>query len=412
VKLAVLEIKTAEICEPLFQKSRYKGLYGGRGGLKSHFFAELIIDRCLGAKTFAVCAREIQKSLKLSSKRLLEQKIIDLDVESYFTVQDDCIKGHNGSLIIFTGLQSHTSDSIKSLEGADIIWIEEAANVSQRSLDIVRPTIRKPGSEIWASWNPFSPDDPIDALLRSDNPPPDSIVIRTSYEDNPWFPEELKKEMEYDRSRDIDKYRHIWEGEYWSNSELQVFKNWRIEDFEAPIGTMFRFGADWGFSVDPSTLVRSYTIGNNLYIDYEAYKVGCEIVNLPMLFLQVPEAEKWPIVADSARPETISHMRNNGFPKIQAAIKGPGSIEDGIEFLKSFDIIVHPRCKHVIDELSTYSWKPDDLGNATPVLQDKNNHVIDALRYACEGSRRLAKANKRPEYKLPPIRTNVSWMGN
>jgi phage terminase large subunit len=351
--------------------------------------------------------------LKLSSKRLVEQKIIDLGVSDLFTVQDDCIKGnHNKSLMVFTGLQSHTAASIKSLEGADVLWIDEAEKVSQKSLDIVRPTIRKPGSEIWASWNPDKVTDPIDAFFRCDNPPPDSIIIRTSYNDNPWFPEELRKEMEYDRSRDIDKYRHIWEGEYWSNSELQVFKNWRIEDFEAPIGTMFRFGADWGFSVDPSTLVRSYTIGNNLYIDYEAYKVGCEIVNLPMLFLQVPEAEKWPIVADSARPETISHMRTNGFPKIQAAIKGAGSIEDGIEFLKSFDIIVHPRCKHVIDELSTYSWKPDDLGNATPVLQDKNNHVIDALRYACEGSRRLAKANKRPEYKLPPIRTNMSWMGN
>ena len=150
-------------------------------------------------------------------------------------------------------------------------------------------------------------------------------------------------------------------GAYVSNSESRVFKNWSIDEFEAPADAVHRFGADWGFAIDPTVLVRCHIIGRKLYIDYEAYRVGCEIMDTPELFMSVPEAEKWPITADSARPETISHVRNNGFPKISAAVKGPKSVEDGIEWLKSFDIVVHPRCEHTINELTMYSYKTDAL---------------------------------------------------
>jgi phage terminase large subunit len=413
--MSSLDISTARVFLPLLKPARYKGAFGGRGSAKSNFFAELMIDRCIEKETFAVCGREIQKSLKFSSKRLLEYKIESLGVSSYFEVQDTCIKGKNDSLIIFTGLQSHTSDSIKSLEGADILWMEEAQKISQRSLDIIRPTLRKPGSEIWSSWNPLLPTDPIDLLLRSKNAPPNSVVIEVNYTDNPWFPQELADEMEYDKQRDYDKYKHIWLGEYLTRSKATVFTNWKIEEFERPEGCVFRLGADWGFSVDPSVLVRCSIEENRIYIDYEAYQVGCEIVNLPELFMQVPEAEKWPITADSARPETISHMKNNGFPRIRSAVKGPKSLDEGVEFLKSFDIIVHPRCKHTIDELSLYKYKVDHLTEAVlPVLEDKDNHVIDALRYACEGARR-ANNNKKPEFKpllRPAIQSSSSsWMG-
>ncbi len=412
--MAVLDIPTARVFLPLLQDARYKGAYGGRGSAKSNFFADCIVDRCVAKKTGVVCGRETQKSLKYSSKRLIESRIEAHGVGHLFEVQDTVIKGHNGSEIIFTGLQSHTSDSIKSLEGFDILWLEEAQNISQRSLDIARPTFRKPGSEIWASWNPGLATDPIDALLRCDNPPPGSIVIEANYTDNPWFPEELHAEMEYDKRRDPDKYQHIWLGQYLSNSQARVFRNWRIEEFERPAGTVFRLGADWGFSVDPSVLVRCDIENNILYVDYEAYQVGCEIVNLPELFMSVPESEKWPITADSARPETISHMQKNGFPRIRSAIKGAKSLEEGVEFLKSFDIIVHPRCKHTIDELTLYSYKIDPLTNdVLPILADKDNHVLDALRYACEGARRAALTKPIPlKPKLTPRANNQSaWMG-
>jgi phage terminase large subunit len=397
----------------LLDPARYKGGHGGRGSGKSHFFGEMLIERSVMEKTDAVCVREVQKSLKQSVKKLLEGKIAALNAGAYFDVQDAQIKSTHGGLIMFQGMQNHTAESIKSLEGFDIAWVEEAQSLSQRSLDLLRPTIRKPGSELWFSWNPRESTDPVDALLRGDEPPPGAVVVEANYMDNPWLPDELRIEMEYDKRRDPDKYAHIWLGAYQQNSEARVFKNWRIEEFERPAGIIHRLGADWGFSVDPSVLIRCDIEGNLLYVDYEAYMVGCEIVNLPELFMGVPDAEKWPITADSARPETISHMQKNGFPKIRPAIKGAKSLEEGVEFLKSFDIIVHPRCKHLIDELTLYKYKEDPLtGSILPILEDKDNHVIDALRYACEGARRAGKA---PKPQKPTIRRTVigsgGWMG-
>lgn len=398
---------------PFMQPSRYKGAHGGRGSGKSHFFGEMLIERSIMQRTDAVCVREVQKSLKQSVKKLLEGKIEALNAGMYFEVQDTQIKARNGGTIIFQGLQNHTAESIKSLEGFDIAWVEEAQSVSQTSLDLLRPTIRKPGSELWFTWNPRQATDPVDALLRCENPPPNSILVEVNYTDNPWFPDELQAEMEYDKQRDPDKYAHIWLGKYQQNSEARVFRNWSIEEFEVDPTAMIRQGADWGFSVDPTVLVQCYIVGRKLYVPHEAYRVGCEITDTPDLFMSLPDAEKWPMVADSARPETISHMRKNGFPKILAAVKGAKSLEEGVEFLKSFDIVVHPRCTHLIDELTLYSYKTDPLtGLVMPVLADKDNHVIDALRYACEGVRRAVKRTVTlPKLKDIPQSGSNGWMG-
>lgn len=405
----ILQINTPKWAVPLLQSARYKGAYGGRGSGKSHFFGEMLIEEhIMNPDQSSVCVREIQKSLNQSVKRLLEQKIVELNAGSYFIVQDAVIKSAKGNgLIIFQGMQNHTADSIKSLEGYDRAWVEEAQSLSQRSLDLLRPTIRKPGSELWFSWNPNLATDPVDQLLRGESPPPNAVVIEVNYSDNPWFPDVLKDEMEYDKRRDVDKYNHVWLGGYVNNTEARVFKNWRIEEFDAPKDALHRLGADWGFAVDPTVLVRCHIVGRTLYIDYEAYRVGCEIMDTPDLFMTVPESEKWPIVADSARPETISYMQKNGFPKIMAAVKGPKSLEEGVEFLKTYDIVVHPRCTHTIDELTLYSYKTDPLtGKILPVLDDKDNHVIDALRYACEGVRR---ANHKKPVSVIPLPTVNKW---
>ncbi|QBQ99245.1 PBSX family phage terminase large subunit [Paraburkholderia pallida] len=388
-----LLLDTPRVFAPLLEPARYKGAHGGRGSGKSHFFGESVIERSAIEKTDIVCVREKQKSLQQSVKKLLESKIQTMNAGYYFEVQDALIKSIHGGQIIFEGMANHTAESIKSLEGYDIAWVEEAQTLSQKSLDMLRPTIRKPASELWFSWNPRFPTDPVDVLLRGGDAPPGAVVVEANYCDNPWFGDTpLVEEMEYDRRRDPEKYTHIWLGDYQKSSEARVFKNWRVEEFDRAPGTIFRLGADWGFSVDPSVLIRCSLEGNALYVDYEAYQVGCEIVNLPELFMSVPDAEKWPITADSSRPETISHMQKHGFPKIVRAVKGPGSLEEGIEFLKSFDIIVHPRCVHTIDELSLYRYKTDPMTDQVlPILEDKDNHVIDALRYACEGARRAIK---------------------
>lgn len=407
----VLQLQTPEWALPLLQASRYKGAWGGRGSGKSHFFAEMLIEEhIIDQNQSSVCVREIQKSLNQSVKRLLEIKIQDMNAGAYFEIQDTVIKSKKGiGRIIFQGMQNHTADSIKSLEGYDRAWVEEAQSLSQRSLDLLRPTIRKPDSELWFTWNPHLQSDPINALLRGDKPPKDGIVIPVNFVDNPWFPEVLRDEMEYDRSRDIDKYNHVWLGEYLARSEARVFKNWTIDEFEAPKDTFFRFGADWGFSIDPTVLVRCFIEGRTLFIDYEAWAIGCEIAHTPDLFLSVPDSEKHPIIADSARPETISHMKKNGFPKLIAANKGANSIIDGIEFIKNYDIVVHPRCTHVIDELTHYSYKIDvKTQQVTNVLSDANNHCLDALRYAVEGVRRINSAST-VQRTIQPIPTLKKW---
>lgn len=397
-----LEIQTPRWLLPLLEPARYKGAHGGRGSGKSHAFAELLVERCIMMRTDAVCIREVQKSLAQSVKRLVEAKIEAMGVGHMFDVQQSLIKGPYGGVIIFQGMQNHTADSIKSLEGFDVAWVEEAQSLSQRSLDLLRPTIRKPGSELWFTWNPNLETDPVDVLLRGVQPPPGAMVVQANYRDNPWLPDVLRQELEYDRHRDPDKFAHIWLGEYQRNSEARVFRNWRVEEFDAPDGVTFRMGADFGFSIDPSVLVRCYIEGRNLYIDHEAWQIGCEIDRLPDLFMSVPEAETWPMVADSSRPETISYLRNHGFPKVLPAVKGARSVEEGVEFLKSFDIIVHPRCQHVIDELTLYSFEIDPKTQLVlPKLADKNNHCIDALRYACEGVRRAAKAKPVPIDVIP-----------
>ena len=402
--MSSLKIETAAVFESLLHPGRYKGAWGGRGSGKSHFFATLLIAESVRSKVDVVCIREIQLTLNQSVKKLLELKIQEMGVSDHFRVLNSHIESSKGGRIIFQGMQNHNADSIKSLEGYDRAWVEEAQSLSQRSLDLLRPTIRKEGSEIWFSWNPNLETDPVDALLRGENPPPGAVVIKANYRDNPWFPEVLKAEAEYDQRRDPEKFAHVWLGEYQRNSEARVFKNWKVEEFDGPLGTVYRLGADWGFSVDPSVMVRCSIDGNRLYVDWEAYRIGCEIVNLPDLFMAIPEAEKWPSVADSARPETISHMNKHGFPKMVAAIKGAKSLEEGVAFLQSFDIVVHPRCQHTIDELTLYRYKQDPLtGRVLPLLEDKNNHCIDALRYACEGARRAMAPAK-------PLKYNTEWV--
>jgi phage terminase large subunit len=198
----------------LLGPARYKGAHGGRGSAKSHFFAELLIERCIMERTDWVCLREVQKTLDQSVKKLLESKIEKFGVSHLFDCQTNRIKTPFGGVIIFQGMQDHTSDSIKSLEGFDGAWFEEAQTMSPKSLELLRPTLRKPGSEIWFSWNPNLPTDAVDMFFRGDNPPPDSVVVEANYQDNPWFPAVLEQERVFDLSISPERHAHVWLGAY------------------------------------------------------------------------------------------------------------------------------------------------------------------------------------------------------
>lgn len=424
-----LHIKIARAFLPLVSEQAseayYLGAHGGRAGAKSHFFGELLLLRCVrNPNTRAVCIREVQKSLEHSVKQLLEDKIAALGLGDYFDIQHDRIlvlyQGREYGHIIFQGMQNHTANSIKSLEGYDVAWVEEAQTLSQRSLELLLPTIRKDGSQVWFSWNPVNASDPVDKFLREEmKGDPKAVVVAVSYKDNPWLSDKARAEAARDRARDLDKYAHVWLGQYRKISGARVFTNWRIgkpEEFkERRLLRSLLYGADFGFAVDPSVIVETYIEGRTLYVSAEAYAVGIATDFTPFLFAGcddehvntlnavalealpfefkrefrgIPNCHKWPITADSANPQLIDYMQRHGFSSMKPAIKGPGSVEEGVSFVKTFDIVVHPDCINTIDELINYSFKIDPKTELVlPVLQDKKNHVIDALRYAVEDER-------------------------
>lgn len=412
--MSVLQIRTAEVFLPLLEPHRYLGSHGGRGSGKSHFFADQWLEQNVIEKLDFVCLRETLKSLEFSVKKLLESKVIAHNAGDYFEVQDRRIKSKHGGVTIFEGMQNHTSESIKSLEGFDRAWFEEAQNASDKSLTLLRPTIRKHGSQMWFSWNPDKDTDPIDVLLRGEHRPIDCAVVEANFMDNPWFSEELRAEMELDRRTDIDKYNHVWLGQYAKLSDAQVLRGkYVVDEFEpGPDWNGPYYGADWGFSVDPSTLTRTWIHGRKLYVEYEAYGIGVDIDALPQMFDEVPRARQFTIRADCSRPETISYMVKQGF-RVVGAGKWKGSVEDGIAYLRGFEqIVIHPRCVHTVNEANYWRYKTDKLtGDVLPVLMPGNEHCWDAIRYAHEpliGGRTVEKTEKK-RVRVP--QGAGAWMG-
>ena len=403
-----MEYQTPYAFRELYEPSRYKVYKGGRASAKSHSVASALLVKGREQRMRFLCLRETQKSLSASVLQLLDDKITDGGMKDFYKVMRDRIEGVNGTIFRFAGLRTNPA-AIRSMEGVNIAWVEEADTVSQASLDFLVHTIRNPGSEIWFTFNPRYLSDPVYKMFFGGVAPPGSIIRHVNYDDNPFLSDTIAQEIEWLKVRNYEKYRHIYGGELLSHSQAQVFRHWQTADMdEGQIADETpRLGADWGYSIDPTCVIECYLLPpRTLYFRRERYKVGCEIDEIPSLFAgsdwQTPA--RWEnrhghtgiesvrrghnIVADSARPDTISYVKRRGL-KISKARKGARSIEEGIEFIRSHDIIVHPSCKHLIDELSHYSYKIDSLTeDVLPELEDKNNHVIDSARYALENARR------------------------
>lgn len=389
-----LEIATPRWALPLLGPARYKGGKGGRGSGKSHFFAELLVEEHVAnPNQQSVCIREIQKSLKFSAKKLIESKIRALGVSHLFDITLTEIRriGADG-LIIFQGMQDHTADSIKSLEGFDRAWVEEAQSLSKRSLELLRPTIRNPGSQIWFTWNPDQRTDAVDEFMCSEEAAndPDFIVVHVNYDQNPFLPQVLREEMERDRAAGLDTFAHVWLGAYRDRTDAQIFAG-RYRVAELQVGPDWDgpyHGLDWGFSQDPTAAVRCWiSPDNDLYIEAECGQVGLELDDTPRYLKEgLPGIEAYEVLADSARPESISYVKRHGIPRIEGAVKGKGSVEDGIDHIKSFrTVYIHPDCAEVQNEFRLYSFKIDkQSGQVLRDIVDKFNHYVDAIRYALE----------------------------
>jgi len=385
--LSTLQIKTPRWVLPIITSDhRYKGAKGGRASGKSHFFAEAIIERHIqDANSRTVCIREVQRSLKFSAKQLLEDKIKALNVEHMFEIMGTEIHNRQGNgIIIFQGMQDHTAESIKSLEGFDIAWCEEAQSLSKRSIELLDPTLRKDGSELWFSWNPRNETDAVEQLFTNNN---QAKVVHVNYLDNPFCPEAMFTLADHAKQSDYERYNHIWLGDYEKYNEAQIFYDkWKIEDLVVADnwGNPY-FGVDFGFRPDPLVAVKCWVYNDNLYIEKEAYGVGVEIDKTKEFICDtIPEFDKYISRADSAEPKTISYLQRNGLPRMEGVKKWPNSIAEGVRFIRGFNsVIIHPSCKGSAEDFRLYSHKTDKLsGDILPDILDANNHSPDAVRYA------------------------------
>lgn len=380
----------------LVQPCRYKVMHGGRGSAKSWSVATTLIGLAHTRKLRILCARELQNSITDSVHKLLSDRIDAMGLSDWFSITKNSIRSLvTGAEFLFKGLRHNIKD-IKSTEGIDICWVEEAQNVSEESWEVLIPTIRKQNcaiydgrtcdAEIWITFNPDSTLDPT-YVRFVENTHPDAIVVQVNFDSNPYFPEVLRKEMEYMKRVDFDAYEHVWLGKPKGRSKALVLHGkWRVDAFTAPANAAFLFGADWGFAQDPTVLVRCYIEGRTLFIDHEVYGVGVELDEIAEFFDGVPGVRQGLIKADNARPETISHVSNKKFA-IRAARKWAGSVEDGLTFLRSFEeIVIHQRCKHAIEEAGLYAYKVDRItSDVLRIIVDRHNHVWDAVRYALDG---------------------------
>ncbi len=375
----------------LHAKSRYKVFYGGRGSAKSWSIARVLVSLAARKKLRVICAREYQISIEDSVHKLLVDQIHALGLTPFYRITDRTITcTTTGSSFRFVGLKTNIRN-IKGLEGADIVWVEEAECVSAASWNILIPTVRKKGSEIWVSFNPDQESDPTYQRFVK-HPPPNAIVRMVSWRDNPHFTEELRAEKDHLQRVDPDAFEWVWEGSFRISSAAQILSGkWRRGELKIPEDAAGPYhGTDFGYASDPTTIVRCWIIGagkgtqGTLYIEREFGRVKLEVSETAPAFRQkIPDLGNRIIYADSARPETISHCCGAGLNMV-AADKWSGSVEDGIAFLRGFEeIVIRPECKGTIQEAQLYSYKTDKLtGDVLPDIVDKHNHYIDAVRYA------------------------------
>lgn len=381
--------KLLPVFKPARGELRYRGAHGGRGSAKSFTFAKMAAIWGAVEPLRILCTRELQDSIKDSFHAELKNAIASEPwLAARYDVGIDYLRGWNGTEFIFKGLR-HNTGSIKSLAQIDLCIVEEAEDVPEASWQALEPTIRADKSELWVIWNPRTESSPVDKRLIED-PPPRSRIVELNYRDNPWFPAVLEEQRAHQqRTLDPETYAHIWDGKYLKIGKASVFAGkWRVDSFEP--GADWDgpyFGLDFGFANDPTAGIKAWVHEGRLYVEHEAGEVGMELDDTPAhLINHLPGIAAHACRADNARPESISHLKRHGLPRVIACEKGKGSVEDGIAHIKSYiEVVIHPRCERTRAEFLAYSYKIDRLtGDVLPVLVDANNHWIDALRYALE----------------------------
>ena len=357
---------------------RHRVIVGGRGKGASWSIARILLLEGMRNPLFIPCVREIQHTIKYSVKKLLEDTIADFGWSWFYRSTLSEIVGMNGTRFVFFGMQEFNADNIKSLEGADRCWVAEAQTVSRRSINVLRPTIRKDGSVIWWDFNPRYDTDPVyvDYIQHDD---PNAEVLWLSWRDNPWFTEALQLEKDSDFARDIEEAKHTWEGEL-RNLKDAIIRDWDIVD-EVPEGVqLVGYGLDFGFAEDPSVLMRVWAHHNDLYLQELLFSTGLTNQDLAELMRELGVERQQVVRADSAEPKSIAEIRREGFLCIPSE-KGPDYKRAAAKWLKSRQIHIVRGSTNAIREFPAWRWDKDRYGNTLPKPADGNDHCIDATIY-------------------------------
>lgn len=416
--MASLAIPTARVFKPLLQPSRYKAAYGGRGSGKSHFFAELLIEDSLRTPGLrSVCIREVQKDLRDSAKKLIEDKLATLGLgeRDGFQVFRTEIRTPGDGVIIFQGMQDHTAESIKSLEGFKRAWCEEAQTLSARSLALLRPTIRAEASELWFSWNPTRRSDPVDALFRGETTPTGAAVVRANWSDNPWFPAVLEQERLDSLHKEPDQYQHIWEGEYATVLAGAYYAEaLAIARKDGRIGRVARdpvlpVRCAWDIGLRDATSIWVYQlVGQSInFLDY--YEANNQPIAVHLEWLR---SRGWanaecilPHDGENLQHVTgkrfVDHVQEGGFDARTVPNSGKGAYLKRIEAARrlfpriSFD---EPKTAAGIDALGWYHEKRDDKRNfGLGEDHDWSSHGAHAFGLACLDYEAPSQNTYRPD---------------
>ncbi len=396
-----LEVDVAKAFRPLLAASRYKGAHGGRGSGKSQFFADLMVATAVRKPGFrGLCCREVQKSLKESAKRLIESKIQAHGLGGAFEVQEAQIKTPGGGLIVFAGLQDHTSESIKSYEGFDVAWVEEAQTVSDRSLNLLRPTIRTPGSELWFSWNPRRRTDAVDVMLRGEALPTGAAVVQANWNDNPWFPAELEQERTDCQRMQPDQYAHIWDGDYISVAAGAYFaasltkakEEGRITDLARD--PIMELRAYWDIGIrDATSIWIAQTSAQTIKVlDYYEASGQPLAAHLDWLRTKGYGAAVCVLPHDGARADMVTavrfedHIRDAGFACETVENQGKGAALKRVEAARRLfpRIWFDKRCDAGLAALGWYHERKDEHRNiGLGPEHDWSSHAADAFGLMC-----------------------------
>ena len=412
-----LDIKLPEkVIEPLFGSKRYVGLWGGRGGGKSYAVATYIIIRCLERPTRVLCVREIQASIKESVHQLICELIASLGLSDRFTILDTEIRGVNGSEIVFKGMRSHNSSAVKSMQGIDIVWVEEAQTLSQKSLDDLRPTIRKAGSRQIFVWNPRFKTDPVDAFFRGPAKNPDAVSVEITWKDNPFLSPETIRDKNFDYIRDPVKAQHVWgggyevltEGSYYGRDIVAAEQEGRIG--RVPYDREASVHAAWDLGVGDATSIVIFqrvalewhvlayyeNSGQALshYVDWiKGLPFHVELHHLPH------DARQRELQTGKSR---VDFFMERG---LRTAIVPNHSVDDGIHAVRMAMPKVWidaERCERLVDCLRSYrSEFSDKLQTSRPQpLHDWASHGADAFRYAIMGAA-ASNENSKSDWSKP-----------